>query len=174
LQHAGTRLLDASDTPLACHWRPGPAADQPSRAVPGKFHIVDDDRGTGRPAEAAPRHPLRCPTLFGRASRGRPLRATRANPGPHVKGRRPAVYTSRCTALSVFRFPCSFSAPASSGVGHRDSAVRESSRPKVAPAVVGHVTHSLYKSHSVPPTPRRRCRRTRPPIGTRWLEKEWC
>jgi hypothetical protein len=32
-------------------------------------------QGTGRPAEAAPRHPLRCPTLFGRASRDKPLRA---------------------------------------------------------------------------------------------------
>lgn len=45
--------------------------------------------------------PCCCPA-FRRASRGRPLTAPRI-PGPRLKGRRPAVYTSRCAALSVFR-----------------------------------------------------------------------
>lgn len=94
----------------------GPADHWPSRPASGKHHTVDDDRGHGPTSRSCATPSLAAAPPCRRASRGRPLTAPRES-GPRFKGRRPAVYTSRCTALSVFRSPCSIFLPASSGSG---------------------------------------------------------
>jgi hypothetical protein len=143
-----------------------PAYDSQSR---GRNHTVDDDRGRRvGPAEAAPRHPLLLPRLSVGQQR-QAVEGSRADPGPRIKGRRPAVYTSRCTALSVFRFPCSFFAPAPGSGTVTVPFVNQLTQ--ASPAVVGHVTHR-FTGLLRAPTPRRRV--TVGPLAThrhRWLVK---
>lgn len=59
-----TRFSAAADTPLGVAGHPeGPADRWPCGQDRGSCQSVDDDRATGRPAEAAPRHPLLLPRL---------------------------------------------------------------------------------------------------------------
>jgi hypothetical protein len=65
--------------------------------------------------------PCCCPASR-RASRGRPLRHP-GEPGPRFKGRRSAVYTFRCTALSVLQVTLLLLRTSQLRIKHRDSAV---------------------------------------------------